>query len=140
MTGLGMGGSAKPKARPGDMDRFMAWLEFMSVDKSTKSYAKEVHEATLAHDAAREEATTATAEANRRDAMAREAEDAARSQREALAAEVTITDTRLTAERDELAREQQRLEEMATELEAKSLDLTPREAALRRAFDAYQGE
>lgn len=137
MKSLGQAGLAKPKVRPGDMDRFMSWLEFMVVDKATKSYAKEIHEATLAHDKARSQADSEVAEARLLTATARESEDCARAQREALAAETTITETRLTAEQAKLATERDRLEDLGKDLDAKVLDLRLREAGLQRAFAAY---
>ena len=140
MKSIGQAGSAMPRTKPGDYERALALIVEVGGDKSTKAYLTELVAASAVHDKARGEAEAAAAEAKRRDAVAREAEASARSQREALATETAETDRRLTADRAHLANERQRLEELATELEGKDSDMKMREAALRRAFDAYQGE
>ena len=85
MNGLGMAGSARPKVKPGDFERAWALIVETGADKATKAYLKELVAASAVHDKARDEADAAAAEAKSRDATARQAEDAARSQTHALA-------------------------------------------------------
>ena len=87
MNNLGQAGSARPKVRPGDFERAWALIVETGGDKATKAYLKELVAASAVHDKAREDAEAAAVEAKGRDATARQAEDAARSQREALATE-----------------------------------------------------
>ena len=141
MTALGMGGSAKPKPRPGDMERGYQFNVSVNGDLKTREYLKELVTAQAAHDKARVAAEAAEADAKDRDAGARQAEDNARSQRAALATATEEADKRIRAERAELATERQRLTELSDNLKVSAVDLTEREAALRRAFDAYnEGE
>ena len=137
MNGLGLGGSALPRTKPGDYDRALALVAGLGDDKAVKAKLTELKDAQATHDAARDKAETAEAAAKDRDAGARQAEDNARSQRAALATATEEADKRIRAERAELATERQRLTELADDLEAKELDLTRREAAIRQAFDAY---
>lgn len=140
MKNVGLTAPAMPRAKPGDYERALALMAATGADKGTKAYLIELQDATLADNAAREAAETAQAEAKRCEGLAREAEADARSQRASFATETAETDRRLTAERGELATERMRLGEWTKESEARETDLNLREAALRRAFDAYQGE
>ena len=140
MKSLGMTGAARPKERPGDLDRVKDWLQFLSVDKATREYVTEVHEATLAHDKARDEATAAIAEAKDRDAAARETEGRARTQREDLAKETAESQGQLRRGRAGHDREREQLDRLAKKLANRDSDITAREQALQRAFDAHKGE
>ncbi len=140
MTGVGMGGTAPPRTRPGDYERALALVAGLGNDKAVKATLTKLRDAEAANNVARENAETAVAESKRREGLAREAEADARSQRTAFATETAETDRRLSAERQELAGERQRLGEWDEELEGKDSELTTREAALRRAFDAYTGD
>ena len=140
MKSLGQVGSGKPTVRAGGFDSALEVIVAVRGDEGTRDYLAELVAATAAHDQAREGYEFAKAEASRRETAAMDAEAEARSQREALAAETMTIDSRLSAERAELKTERQRLEELGERLESKRLDLTLREEALRRAFDAYQGE
>lgn len=137
MTGIRLGGGAGPRVRPGDYERALALITELGGDKKTRAYLAELVAASAVNEKARTEAEAAVAEAKERDATAREAEASARSQREALAAETMTADSRLTAERAELATERDRLEDLARDLDAKVLDLRLRESAIQRAFAAY---
>lgn len=139
MTALGMGGSALPRTKPGDYDRALALVAGLGDDNAVKAKLIELRNAEAANNVARENAEGAIAESKQREAAAMEAEDNARSQRAALATATEEADKRIRAERAELATERQHLTELADDLEAKELDLTRREAALRTAFDAYTG-
>ena len=138
MTSLGMGGSRKPRTKPGDFGRLWEMLGPLHLDKTTKAYLSELVAAEAALVKTREEAEVATAEAKRQGATAREAEDRARSQREAFATETAETESRLTAERNKLATWKMELERWAELLRSTEDELHPRELALRRAFDAYE--
>ena len=140
MSGLGMGGSALLKVKPGDYERAMALMVEVGGDKGTRKYLQELVTASAVHDKAREEAEAAAAEAKRRDALAQEAEDSARSEISDLATETAETDTRLRRERAALAAERQRLEELGKQLETTETDINMREGALKRAFHAYTEE
>ena len=139
MTGL-MGGHGRPKEKPGDLDRVRGWLDYLSVDKKTRSYFDEVYEARLKHDEAEKKANAAIADAKARDAQAREAEQSARSEREA--ADTAKLQLQTDSARAEAAQEKeaQRLKEWTEKLEAMDSDLNRREAALRRAFKGYYNE
>ena len=141
MRGLGLASSGRPKVRPGGFDSALEVIVAVRGDESTREYLTELVAATAAHDKAREGYEFAKAEASRRETVAMDAEAEARSQREALAAETMTIDSRLSAERAELKTERERLEELGERLESKRLDLTLREAAIQRAFAAYnEGE
>ena len=137
MMGVGKTGSGKPQPRPGDFERAWEVIVAAGGDKKTKEYLGELVAASAVHDKARTDAEAATAKASRRETAAMAAEASARSEREALDTQTTEADSRLNAERAEVARERDRLEDLGEGLEAKRLDLQLREAALRRAFSAY---
>ena len=109
MTGMGLVGSARPKARAGDFECALALMVEVGGDKQTRKYLEELVAAEATYVESRERATAATAEAERREAAALETEADARSQRTSLATETAETDRRLTAGRQELAAERQRL-------------------------------
>ncbi len=131
--------TARPKTRPGDYERALELVASLGGDLKTKKYLAEMQQATLVHDKARAESEAATAAAKLEVSAAREAEDRTRLEREALATETKETEGRLRSQRSELQVERLRLEEWDRALAAKELDFEPREAALRRAFDAYHG-
>ena len=140
MTGPGLGGSARPKPKAGDYERALALITELGGDKHTKAYLSELVTATATYDAARTAAETAEQTAATREQLAHEAEMDAKSQRAALATETEQTDTRLRVTRIRQETEGERLLAMANDLKAKRLELETREAALRRAFDAYTQE
>jgi len=137
MRNLGQAGSGRPQARNGDYERALSLLSAVNGDLETKEYLRELQVAALAHDKASEEASAAIAEAKSRDARARQTEDAARSQRESLARETADAETQLRRERRDLEDERARLGAWSEELGARATDIDQREAALRRAFEAY---
>ena len=139
MTGL-MSGSARPKARAGDFERAWEVIVAAGGDKQTRDYLKELVAAEATYVESRERATAATAEAERREAAALETEETARSDLAELAAQQAAYDTRTRNERATLDAERRRLDELAKRLDDEGADLNRREAALRTAFDAYQGE
>ncbi len=139
MNGPGLGGSALPRARPGDYERALALVAGLGADKAVKAKLTELRDAQAANDLARENAEVAVAESKRLEGLAREAEADARSQRTSFATETAETDRRLTVERQELAGEQRRFGEWDEDLKAQDADLKQREDALKVAFRAYQG-
>ena len=141
MKSLGQGGSGKPRAKDSVMDMAHALIAAAADPKATKARLLTLEEATAESVRVRDEAAATVAEASKREAAAMAAEDAARSQREALAAETITAESRLSAERAEQREEAKRLLSTGQQLEIQRLDLEKREAALRRAFDAYnEGE
>ncbi len=140
MNSLGQAGSSKPRVRPGDYERALALITELGGDKKSRQYLADLVAASAAHEKARTVGEAATADASRRETAAMQAEDAARSQREALATETAKTSEELKRDRAENGRECQRLQELAKDLDAKVLDLRLRESAIQRAFAAYQGE
>ena len=140
MSAFNQPGRARPQARPGDWERAIEILAATGADKETKTYLTDLRDASAAHDTARETAEAATAESKQREAVALEVEEGARSELAELAAHKTAYDTRIRNERAELDAERRRLDEQAKTLDAEGADLTRREAAILRAFDAYQGE
>ena len=140
MTGLGMGGSALPRTRPGDYERALALVATLGNDEVVKAKLTELRDAQAAQDSARERAEAAERTAGQREQAAHEAELDAKSQRDALATETEQTDARLRVERGKQATERQRLTDLSGDLEAKRLDLEEREDALKTAFRAYTGE
>ncbi len=140
MKSLGQGGSGKPRAKDGVMEMAHALIAVAVDPKGTKTRLRALEEATAESDRVRDEAAATVAEASKREAAAMAAEDSARSQREALAAETITAESRLSTERTELATERQRLSDWAKELEGQDSDMKLREAAMRRAFDAYEGD
>lgn len=139
MSGVGMGGSARPKARAGDFERAWEVIVAAGGDKQTRDYLKELVAAEATYVESRERATSATSEAERREGLAREAEADARSQRTCLATETEETDARFNAERQELAGERRRLGEWDEKLKVQDAGLKQREDALKTAFRAYEG-
>ena len=139
MMGVGQTGSALPRAKAGDYDRALALVAGLGDDKAVKAKLTELRDASLAHDKAREEAEAAALEAKRRDAMAQDAEDGARSELAELAGHKAAFDAQTRNERATLDAERQRLDEIAKQYDAEGADLNQREAALKRAFDAYTG-
>ncbi len=133
MMGVGKAGSARPRIKPGDMDRFMSWLEFMSVDKATKSYAKEVHEATLAHDAARKGCEMASAETKRIGEEALQAKEDATRARQALADETALARTEFGQRETAVAERERLATECETSQDARDKELTRREEHLKKA-------
>ena len=141
MRTLGQAGSGKPRGKDSVMDMAHALIAVAVDPKGTKARLLTLEEATAESVGVRDEAAATVAEASKRETAAMAAEASARSQREALAAETLTIESRLSAERTELATERQRLSEWASELEGKDSDINLREGALRRAFDAFnEGE
>ena len=139
MSGMGLVGSARPKARAGDFERALALMVEVGGDKQTRKYLEELVAAEATYVESRERATAATAEAERREAAALEAEETARSDLAELAAHQAAYDTCTRNERATLEAERRRLDDLAKKLDDEGIDLNRREAALRTAFDAYQG-
>ena len=140
MKALGQSASGRPLAKSGDYERALALIVEIGGDKQTREYLNELVAASAAHDEAREAAELATAEAKKCDAGAREAEDRARSERETLTAETADIQRQLARQRAEIERDRQLNAERARELDLLAAQLTPREAALKRAFAGYTGE
>ena len=140
MAGLGHPGRAMPRTKAGDYERCLELLATFGADTATRAYVVELRDAALVHDAAREAADAATAEAGRREAAALEAEEAAWSDLAELAAHKVAYDARTRSERTELDAERRRLDELAKKLDDEGADLNQREAAIKRAFDAYTGD
>lgn len=138
MKSLGQGGSGKPRAKDSAMDLAHALIAAATDPKATEARLLMLEEATAERVRVRDEATATVAEASKRETAAMAAEADARSQREALATETAKTESRLAGERANLVSEKQRLEDQAAAQDAFASDLMPREAALKRAFAAYE--
>ena len=137
---LGLGGSARPRTRPGDYERCLELMAAIGGDKGTRKYLEELRDAQAAHDKARTAAEAAEKTAAEREQLAHEAELDAKSQRDALQTETEQADSRLRVERGRQATERQRLQEWADNLTATALDLQERENSLKAAFRSYTGE
>ena len=133
MTGLGLGGSARPRTKPGDFERAWEVITSADGDKKTKAYLAELVAAQASHDAAREKAEAAAAEAARREIEAAKAEQDARSARAALSTATEAARNEVgrrevaVAERERLATEHEQSQDTRAE------ELAQREGHLREA-------
>lgn len=134
MKSVGQTGSAAmPRAKPGDHERALALLASVADPKATKKSLTELKDATAAHDASREAAEAATAEAKRRQEAAQAAEADATRARQLQADETAEARTEL-GQRETAVTERERLAGEVEQAQAvRAEGLAEREDHLKRA-------
>ena len=124
---------AGPRAKTNEITTALDLISALKNPKASEKSLTALHEATLAHDAAREAAEATIAEAKKREEAAREAESAATHQRQALA-DSTATARAELGQRETAVAERERLAgECEKSQEVRDADLERREKHLASA-------
>ena len=130
---LGLKPGAMPRAKAGDFDKALALVAGVADAKATKKYLAELQDGTLAHDAAREAAEAAIAEAKRREGEAQAAEAEAIRARQKLADESAAAMVALDQREASVTDRENLVTEAEKSQELRDKELARREDHLKQA-------
>lgn len=133
MKSLGQAGSAKPRVRPGDMERALALITELGGDKKSREYLADLVAAEAEADKARTVAEAAIVKAKQRESEAQAAEADAIRARQALADESAKARDELGKRETAVAERERVAGEVKHSQEARDKELQRREDHLRKA-------
>ena len=131
---------SRPKAKSGTYAAALELIGALGAKPDVKKWLGELSDAEAAHDAARDAAVAAAANATEREKSAQSAEAKATVARQKLADETAQANTELSRQRSDAEIEAKRLSKLGTDLDERLQDIERRERLLKLAGVVFAGD